>query len=377
MKIAFVYDVIYPYVKGGVEKRIRELAVRLASRGHDVHIIGMKYWEGPDTLETDGITQHGICPARPLYAGGRRTIREAIWFSICLLPFLKRESFDIIDCQQFPYFPCFSVKLAAVLKKKPVVITWHEVWRDYWYEYLGWKGAFGKLTEQLVAGLTPHCIAVSGTTAKKLACLGVPDDIRIIPNGIDPVRIQSVPPSTESSDIIFVGRLIKEKHVDVLVRAFATLLPEFPGLTLLVLGDGPERESIRTLTRDLAIEDRVLLKAFTDSHDEVIGLMKSSHVCVIPSTREGFGIAALEALACGLPVVTADHPDNAICELITHETGFRTSLSIDNLAAKIRNALSLYQAMKPACIASAKSSDWDRIVDDAENYYFSLVGKTG
>jgi glycosyltransferase involved in cell wall biosynthesis len=377
MKIAFVYDVIYPYVKGGVEKRIRELAVRLSARGHDVHIVGMKYWEGPDTLETDGITLHGICPARPLYAEGRRTIREAIWFSILLLPFLKRESFDIIDCQQFPYFPCFSVKLAEVLKKKPVVITWHEVWGDYWYEYLGWKGGFGKMTEHLVTGLTPNSIAVSGTTAKKLGCLGVFDDVRIIPNGIDPVHIQSVPTSLISSDIIFVGRLIKEKHVDVLVRAFATLLPEFPGLTLLVLGDGPERESIRTLIRDLAIEDRVMLKAFTDSHDEVIGLMKSSHVCVIPSTREGFGIAALEALACGLPVVTADHPDNAICELITHETGFRTSLSVDDLAAKIRDALSRYLAMKPACIASAKSSDWDRIVDDAENCYFSLVGKTG
>ena len=377
MKIAFVYDVIYPYVKGGVEKRIHELAVRLSARGHDVHIVGMKYWEGPDTLETDGITLHGICPARPLYAGGRRTIREAIWFSIHLLPFLKRESFDIIDCQQFPYFPCFSVKFFAILKKKPFIITWHEVWGDYWYEYLGWKGGFGKMTEHLVTGLTPNIIAVSGTTAKKLGCLGVFDDVRIIPNGIDPVHIQSVPTSLISSDIIFVGRLIKEKHVDVLVRAFATLLPEFPGLTLLVLGDGPERESIRTLIRDLAIEDRVMLKAFTDSHDEVIGLMKSSHVCVIPSTREGFGIAALEALACGLPVVTADHPDNAICELITHETGFRTSLSVDDLAAKIRDALTRYLAMKPACIASAKSSDWDRIVDDAENFYFSLVGKTG
>ena len=145
----------------------------------------------------DGITLHGICPAQPLYADGRRTIREAIWFSIRLLPFLKREEFDIIDCQQFPYFPCFSVKLAAVLKKKPFVITWHEVWGDYWYEYLGWKGAFGKITERLVAGLTPNIIAVSGTTAKKLGCLGVFDDVRIIPNGIDPVHIQSVPPSTD------------------------------------------------------------------------------------------------------------------------------------------------------------------------------------
>jgi L-malate glycosyltransferase len=377
MKIAFVYDVIYPYVKGGVEKRIREIAVRLSARGHEVHIVGMKYWEGPDTLEIDGITLHGICPPQPLYAEGKRTIREAIWFSIRLLPFLKREEFDIIDCQQFPYFPCFTVKLAAVLKKKPFTITWHEVWGDYWYEYLGWKGAFGKMTEQLVTGLTPNSIAVSGTTAKKLGCLGVFDDVRIIPNGIDPVHIQSVPPSPISSDIIFVGRLIKEKHVDVLVRAFAINLSESPGLTLLVLGDGPERECIRTLIRDLAIKDRVLLKPFTDSHDEVISLMKASHVCVIPSTREGFGIAALEALACGLPVVTVDHPDNAICELITHKTGFRASLSVDDLAAKIRDALCHYLAMKPACIASAEASDWGRIVDDVENYYFSLVGKTG
>ena len=81
-------------------------------------------------------------------------MREAIYFSYRLIPFLMREEFDIIDCQQFPYFPCFPVKLASVMKKKPFVITWHEVWGDYWYEYLGWKGAFGKTTERLVAGLT-------------------------------------------------------------------------------------------------------------------------------------------------------------------------------------------------------------------------------
>ena len=112
-----------------------------------------------------------------------------------------------------------------------------------------------------------------------------------------------------------------------------------------------------------------MLKPFTDSHDEVISLMKSSHVCVIPSTREGFGIAALEALACGLPVVTVDHPDNAICELITDETGFRSSLSVEDLAGKIRDALSRYLAMKPACIASAEAYDWDRIIPELEQYY--------
>lgn len=373
MKIAFVYDVIYPYVKGGVEKRIQDIAVRLSARGHDVHIIGMKYWEGPDAVRKNGVTLHGICPAKPLYTDDRRTIGEAIYFSTRLIPFLMREEFDIIDCQQFPYFPCFPVKFSAVIKKRPFVITWHEVWDDYWYEYLGWKGAFGKTTERLVSGFTPNITAVSGTTAKNLRRLGVRENVLIIPNGIDVKRLKSVSPDTVSSDLIFVGRLIKEKHVDVLVRAFALLLQEAPDRTLLILGDGPEREAIRSLVSDLAIENSVKLIPFMDSHDGVISLMKSSHVCVIPSTREGFGIAALEALACGLPVVTVDHPDNAICELITENTGFLCPLSADALAAAIRAALSGYPAMKTACVRSAEAYDWNLIVDRAEDYYQSLI----
>jgi len=338
-----------------------------------VHIVGMKYWEGPDAVRKNGVTLHGICPAKPLYADDRRTIGEAIYFSTRLIPFLMREEFDIIDCQQFPYFPCFPVKFSAVIKKRPFVITWHEVWDDYWYEYLGWKGAFGKTTERLVSGFTPNIIAVSGTTAKNLRRLGVREKVLIIPNGIDVKHLKSVSPDTVSSDLIFVGRLIKEKHVDVLVRAFALLLQEDPDRTLLILGDGPEREAIRSLVSDLAIENRVRLKPFMDSHDRVISLMKSSHVCVIPSTREGFGIAALEALACGLPVVTVDHPDNAICELITENTGFLCPLSADALAAAIRAAMNGYPAMKTACVRSAEAYDWNLIVERAEDYYQSLI----
>jgi glycosyltransferase involved in cell wall biosynthesis len=373
MKIAFVYDVIYPYVKGGVEIRIHELAIRLGARGHDVHIIGMKYWEGPDSIKKDGITLHGICTPQQLYTDGRRTLFEALYFSCHLLPFLMREEFDIIDCQQFPYIPCFPVKLASAMKKKPFLITWHEVWGDYWYEYLGWQGAFGKVTERLVAGLTPDVVSVSETTAKKLRHLDVSNEVRIIPNGIDPAWVRAIPQSHITSDFIFVGRLIKEKHVDMLVRAFARVLKESPDHTLLILGNGPERDAINGLISDLAIGDRVILKPFVDSHEEVISLMKASHVCVIPSTREGFGIAALEALACGLPVITVDHPDNAIGELVNGETGFLSSLSVDDLADTIRAALSKYPAMKTACVSSADAYDWDRIVDRVEDCYRSLT----
>ena len=373
MKIAFVYDVVYPWVKGGVEKRIHELAERLAVRGHDVHIIGMKYWEGPDTMTQGGVTLHGICPARPLYVGGRRSIRQALWFGALLVPFLVREDFDLIDCQQFPFFSCFSVSLATVLKKEHCAITWHEVWDESWYDYLGWPGFFGRVTERLVARLPYPRIAVSATTAGKLRLLGIRQEPCIVPNGIDTGRIQTIPPAHNTSDIIFTGRLIREKHIDLLVRAFFRLLQECPERAMIILGEGPERGSLEALIRNLGITDRVQIIPFVESHDAVIGLMKASHVFVIPSTREGFGIAALEALGCGLPVVTVDHPDNAVRELITEQTGFLSSLSENDLSATIRVALANYPSMKTACRAIAETHDWETMVDRLEREYRRIV----
>jgi len=373
MKIAFVYDVIYPYVKGGVEKRVWELAVRLAHRGHDVHLFGMKFWDGEDILIREGVFLHGVCPAQKLYAGGRRSLWQALYFSMHLLSPLLKERFDIIDCQQFPYFSCFSAKLISNLKKTPLVITWHEVWDDYWYEYLGWKGSGGKTTERLVAMLTPHIVAVSVTTMNNLRSLGCRGHITIIPNGVDLQRIRSIVPSYEIADIIFVGRLIKEKHVDLLVRAFGILSAEQRELRLLIIGEGPEQRTIANIIHELSLEDRIYCRGFLDDHDEIIARMKAAKVCVLPSTREGFGITALEALACGLPVVTVDHPANAIRDLITEKNGFICSLSAKDLADTILRALLRHADMKNACIASAAAFDWERIASDIETYYQSVI----
>jgi glycosyltransferase involved in cell wall biosynthesis len=373
MKIAFIYDVIYPYVKGGVEKRVWELAVRLAHRGHEVHLFGMKFWDGEDILIRESVFLHGVCPAQKLYGGGRRTIWQALHFSVHLVSPLLKERFDIIDCQQFPYFSCFSAKLISKLKKIPLVITWHEVWDDYWYEYLGWKGLGGKTTERLVARLTPHIVAVSVTTTNNLKSMSCRGQITIIPNGVDLQRIRSIFPSHEISDIIFVGRLIKEKHVDLLVRAFGILSSEQPELRLLIIGEGPEQGAIAKIIHELSLEDRIYCRGFQDDHDEIIARMKSAKICVLPSTREGFGIAALEALACGIPVVTVDHPANAIRDLITEKNGFLCSLSPKDLADTILFALRHYAEMKNACIASAALFDWERITSDVETYYRSVI----
>jgi len=377
MKIAFVYDVIYPYVKGGVEKRVWELAVRLTGRGHEVHIFGMKYWNGDDILIREGIILHGVCPARPLYTGGKRTLGEAINFGLRLIFPLGKGRFDIIDCQQFPFFSCLSAKFISLIRRTPLVITWHEVWGDYWYTYLRRGGAIGKYIERLVARLTPYMIAVSRITSEQLTPLSGRKTIMIIPNGVDQSRISAIPPAADRSDIIFAGRLMREKHADQLVRAFALLSKKQPAIRLLIIGNGPERETLLGLIREKGLLDRVSIRDFEERHEDLIARMKSSCVFVLPSTREGFGITALEALACGLPVVTVDHPANAVRELITEKTGFLSSPSAEDLADKIREALAHNEEMREACLSTAAAFDWDRIAVECEEYYRSVIAKKG
>jgi L-malate glycosyltransferase len=373
MKIAIIYDVIYPFVKGGVEKRVWELASRLNHRGHEVHLYGMKFWDGEDIIIRDGVFLHGVCPAQKIYAGGRRTIFQAIYFSIRLIPPLLKERYDIIDCQQFPYFSSFSVKIVSKLKKIPFIITWHEVWGDYWYEYLGWIGFMGKTTERLVARLTSKNIAVSKTTAKNLNNMGLHYDIKIIPNGIDLTTIRSISPSSKSGDIIFVGRLIREKHADLLIHAVKLLQNKTPDICAIIIGEGPEYGKIKNLINNEKINNAVHICEFYQNHADLIAQLKSSKVFVLPSTREGFGIIALEALACGLPVVTVDHQANAIRDLITENNGFLCSLSPQDFAEKIDLALKNYHVMQASCIESAVSFDWNSIIIDIESYYLSAI----
>lgn len=331
MKIAFVYDAVYPWVKGGAEIRIYELGKRLSSQGHDVHLFGIKWWEGEDVIRHEGMTLHGVCQARELYVDGRRSIPEALVFAAKLFPPLMKEKFDLIDVSVFPYFSCFTVKAVSVLKKTPAVFTWHEAWGDYWYEYLGkTKGLLGLLIEKAVARISKNDIAVSDWTKDRLEALkGTNSKIAVLPNGVDLKLISEIKPAGKGSsdaqggkiyDVIFAGRLIKEKNVDVLIKAISLLKKDFPEICCCIVGDGPERKALEKLTRELGVRENVIFEGFQE-YRALIGKIKASKVLVLPSSREGFGMVVIEAFACGVPVVTVREKYNAAQGLV--EDGVR------------------------------------------------------
>ena len=124
MKIALIYDTAYPWVTGGAERRIYEIGTRLVVRGHDVHIFSLGYWmntkeyAGQEVIKYKGITYHSLGKPMDLYTDNNtRSVREALYFARRVLS-ANFDVFDIVDCQGFPYFSCYTVKLKHLLMKQ-------------------------------------------------------------------------------------------------------------------------------------------------------------------------------------------------------------------------------------------------------------------
>lgn len=403
MRVAFVTNVVYPFVTGGAQKRVHEIGTRLADRGHDVTVYGRHFWDGPRELENEGMTLRAAAPAAELYAEERRSVTEAVDFAARLVPtlrrHLRRDEHDVVVASVFPYFPILACEVASLGTGVPLVTTWHEVWRAYWEDYLGPLAVGGKLTERLTARVPQHPVAVSGVTADRLAGLGpARDRVEVVPNGIDVEQVRNAPlPSGDAGpggggaggggagasgtggdgtsggdtgdgrfDVLFAGRLIAEKNVDLLLDAFDHVAGAHDA-TLGVVGDGPELDRLRHRAGALDHADRVTFLGFLDDYEDVLGHMRAARVFASPSTREGFGITYAEAMAADCTVIGVDHPDSAADEVIGR-AGYLPEPTLPAVRDALDRALS---GDRPPVSPSdrARQFDWDAVTEDAEAAY--------
>jgi glycosyltransferase involved in cell wall biosynthesis len=308
--VAMVSDAIYPYHRGGKEVRYHELASRLAEHA-EVHVYTMNWWKGPSEFTEGSVTFHAISGLHGLYTKNRRSVSQALFFAIACFRLL-RSKFDVLEADHIPYFQVIVLRVVATLKRRPLVVTWHEVWgRSYWRKYLGRAGLAAWLIESLAMRLPDHIIAASPQTAERLRTLGAcRGSITEAPNGIDIDAIRNICPDEAATDLVVVGRLMAHKRVDMLLEAVALMHADGVPVTCRVIGDGPERLRLRRQARALGIDHAIDFRHDVGEQGHLYALMKAAKVFVFPSAREGFGIAVLEALACGLPVVTTSAPDN-------------------------------------------------------------------
>lgn len=375
-RLAVVSDSVHPWNTGGKERRHHELLTRLAARGVAVDIYTMRWWGGEEkSIVLDGITYHALCRHIPLYAGKRRSIFQAVVFALASLRMVTRR-FDVIEADAIPFLQLFPVRVVAWVRRVPMVVTWHEFWgTDYWVEYLGPLGHVAARLERVAVALPTRIIAASAATAERLSESSPRSlDVRVVPNGVSFESLRAAadvaPPGGDQIRLICIGRMLDHKKVDVAIEATAELRDRGLPVHLRLIGEGPEREDLMALVSRLELDDVVEFTTFLDEHADVLCALAQSHVLLFPSIREGFGMAALEAMAVGTPVVTSDHPDNFARHLIVPGVnGFAVPAEAARFADSVLATMADREALAAGATRTARDYDWDRMTDEAQKAY--------
>ena len=289
-----ILHVITGLTAGGAEQQLRMLV------GHqpDAEVVALT---NPgimaEAIQSDGTNVHHL---------GMRGNTDAVALPR-LVRLIRGGRFDVVHTHL--YRACVYGRVAARLAGLPVVATEHSL-GDQHIEGRRITPGVRRLylaTERL--GKTT--IAVSPAVVRRLQAWGVPASrVELIPNAIEIDRYRfdaarrvhvraQLGITPERLVVGAVGRLVPGKRVDALLRS----LRGHPEVTALVVGEGSERPALTALARELSVE-----AVFTGETSDVPGLLSAMDVLVAPSQEETFGLAVLEGLAAGLPVLFGSCP---------------------------------------------------------------------
>ncbi|MFE3797394.1 glycosyltransferase family 4 protein [Nocardia tengchongensis] len=286
---------------GGSERYLEQVGAQLAARGVKVTLRTAGY---PGAARRESV--NGIEISR---GGGRFTVYPRALAAIALGragigPFKGLRPDAVIDTQNgIPFF-------ARAVTAAPTVVLVHHGHREQWPVAGRLVGRIGWWIE---SRLSPRVhrgdqyLTVSLPSAEELTALGVDAPrIAVVRNGAEPipdqVRAGDAAARTAHPSIVVLSRLVPHKQIEDAMAAVAGLRDQIPGLHLDVVGDGWWAENLRAHARDLGIADAVTFHGHVDE-DEKHRLLARAWVHVLPSRKEGWGLAVIEAAQHGVPTV--------------------------------------------------------------------------
>jgi glycosyltransferase involved in cell wall biosynthesis len=339
VRVCIVYDCLYPYTVGGAERWYRNLAERLAAKGHDVTYLTRRQWEGGERPAVHGFRVVAVSPNMRLYTPERRRILPPLAFGLGVFIHLlrRRRRYDVVHTASFPYFSLLAAGAVRPRAGFQLVVDWHEIWtREYWRDYLGPVGGrLGWWVQRACLRVPQRAFCFSRLHESRLRALNVHGPLTRLEGQYEGPR-EPAGPRAARPVAVFAGRHIPEKRVVALVPALAEARREIPELRGEIYGDGPERETLLRAIAEAGLDGSVTAPGFVDA--EVLEEAITSALClVLPSSREGYGRVVVEAAARGVPVVTVAAPDNAATELVEEGTNGAVAASADprELAAAI------------------------------------------
>lgn len=354
---------------GGIPIYVLELARLLKKRGHEPVVFA-----DSGSLE-QRLAAHGIRHVR-IPAKTSSEMNPKLWLSAFprLLTAIRKEKPDIIHSHT--RVTQVLGWAATDLLRKPYVTTCHGLYKF-------------RLGRRFLRCWGKWVMAISNATMNRLVQqyrLAPPHQVILVENGIDVARFGQAPDPAEVERfkqanglnggpvIGAVARLSPVKGLDLLLKAVPPLLKEFPDLKVLLVGDGPAREELVKLAYELGISDRVAISPPVDDTRVPLALMQ---VFAAPAWEEGFGLAIVEAMAAGVPVVASDAGGPG--EIIEHgksglliQPGDKEALE-QSLRRLLKEADSRRQLAEQGRRRAKERYDLERVVTQVEEVYARAV----
>lgn len=377
MNIGIFTDTYSPQVNGVVSS-ILTLEQQLLAKGHNVYVFTISHPKADDSK-----SYVYRFPSMPFVF--LKDHRVGMLYSTKMVRQIKKLKLDIILSQTE-----FSLGLFAKMMSKkmhiPIIHTYHTMYEEYMH-YIS-KGVefspeLARKYSKKFCNSVDGVIAPTEKTRKLLSSYGVTTPIRVIPTGIDfspfdPKNYskeeisdlkQSYDISPEDPIVLFIGRVAKEKSIDIIVKAFPLLLSKVPKAKLLIVGDGPEKQNLVSLASELGILDSIIF-AGMQPWNTIGKFYQLGTIFVSASTSETQGLTFAEAMAASLPVVA--RRDESISGLIQDNYNgklFETYEELAKILEKIINDNNYRQTLAQNGLESIKPLSAEIFGESALSYY--------
>jgi glycosyltransferase involved in cell wall biosynthesis len=288
----------FPNLSGGGIARINlDLAIEMRRQGVDAGLLLMHgTGERLDEAREAGVPVHfAVPPSKPLGRWSTPRIARAFW--------VVARRYEVVVTDRVPAHA--HAVLARPITRRPVIRQVHLDLRTDPAESRRTTRFLNRLTYPRTAAF----VGVSEGAAESAVLAGAPPArTRLVYNGVNASRIRAMGEehpcfSPRRRYVVGAGRLHDDKGFDVLIRAHALALARGVEHDLVLVGEGEDREKLATLAASLGVGGTVHMPGFLPNHWPVVA--RASVFC-LPSRREGFALALLEALALGVPAIAAD-----------------------------------------------------------------------
>jgi N-acetyl-alpha-D-glucosaminyl L-malate synthase BshA len=363
---------------GGSGAVATELGLELARRGHEVHFIT---YDSPFRLRgyTERVFYHQVDTRM-----GRYPLFDHFPYTLALASkqheVVLREELDLLHVHYaIPHATTAYLAREMLKRARPVQVITTLHGTDI--TLVGQEASFYAITKFSIEqsdGVTAVSNYLRDETYRAFGCGTC--DIRVVPNFVNLQEYRPGEPgcrgkvAPEGHKVIsHISNFREVKRVKDVIRVFARVRRAMPA-TLVMIGDGPERVDAENEARDLAVTDDV---RFLGRLDSVASLLQASDLFILPSQTESFGLAALEAMACGAPVVASRA--GGLPEVI--DDGVNGILEpVGSVEAMGRRAVELlrdpqkFSAMRAAALEKAEQFSADSIVPMYEAFYGEVLG---